>query len=744
MKIQRLAYVLQIFPKLSETFIAGELAELRRRGVEVRILSLLPPRAEVQHDIVHRAGLAELTTYDVDAFPSVVRAFRPQLLHAHFATDATAKARELAARCELPFTFTAHGYDIHRKPPPDFRERALAARAVVTVSEANKAYLARTFGVPEARVRVIPCGVDTERFCPAIRSRRRPSAPTEVGPDRGPRSPTPAGPEAWVVCVARQVKVKNLRLLLDACAELRRRRVAFRCAMIGDGPLHGELKAKRAELGLDNVVAMPGAAEQGEVLQWWRRAAVGVLTSEHEGMPVSLMEAAACGVPVVATRVGGVPELVRDGETGLLAPAGDAAALADALAKMLGDASWRARLGAAARRRAEENFSVRHQGDQLLALWAEVVADGTPGRSAFSDTSEGEQSNQIGAPVGATPVQPRIPVSDPFGAAGDAELPTLAHALNPVEAARRFKRRLPKLSGDGQLRLLAIRVTRHKPRRRCVIEYEVEVDRPDAPKATVTLIGKIRARRYGNEGFRQLETIWKAGFDAHSADGVSVPEPVGVISPFKMWCQRKAPGGTAERLLADADGPRLARRIAEAIHKLHRANLPTERRHTMADELEILRECLAKVAERRADLAARVARVLAACERLGASVPAPAASGIHRDFYPAQVIVDGERLWLIDFDLFCLGDPGLDAGNFLGHVIEQALRERGDARALGTVEQAMEERFVQLSGAHTRAAVRAYTTLTLARHIFLSTEFPERSHTTEALVALCEGRLQDY
>src|SRR2546428_170901 len=130
MKIQRLAYVLQIFPKLSETFIAGELAELRRRGVEVRILSLLPPRAEVQHDIVHRAGLAELTTYDVDAFPSVVRAFRPQLLHAHFATDATAKARELAARCELPFTFTAHGYDIHRKPPPDFRERALAARGL--------------------------------------------------------------------------------------------------------------------------------------------------------------------------------------------------------------------------------------------------------------------------------------------------------------------------------------------------------------------------------------------------------------------------------------------------------------------------------------------------------------------------------------------------------------------------------------------------------------------------------------
>src|SRR5437870_9375612 len=195
MMLRRIAYVVNVFPKLSETFIAGELAELRRRGVEVRILSLLPPRAEVQHDIVHRAGLAELTTYDVEAFPSVVRAFRPQLLHAHFAANATAKARELAARCELPFTFTAHGYDIHRKPPPDFRERALAARAVVTVSEANKAYLARTFGVPEARVRVIPCGVDTERFCPALSSRRRLWGPAEAGREASPRAPQPAAPE---------------------------------------------------------------------------------------------------------------------------------------------------------------------------------------------------------------------------------------------------------------------------------------------------------------------------------------------------------------------------------------------------------------------------------------------------------------------------------------------------------------------------------------------------------------------
>ena len=351
----RLVYVLKIFPKLSETFIAGELAELRQRGIELRILSLLPPREELRHDIIRRAELEQLTVYEPEKFSAVVRKFRPQLLHAHFATESTATARELAARTGIPFTFTAHGYDIHRKPPPDFRERAMAARAVVTVSEANADYISKTFEVPRQHIHVISCGVDTEIFCPT----RRASATS--------------GPPL-LVCVARQVKVKNLGLLLEACGELQRREVEFHCAMIGDGPLRAELIARRAELGLESVVEMPGAARQSEVVKWWQRAAVAVLTSDNEGMPVSLMEAAACGVPAVATRVGGVSELVQDNVTGLLAPAGDAVALADALEKLLRDAALRARFGAAARRRAEEKFSIARQVDQLLALWSEIVA----------------------------------------------------------------------------------------------------------------------------------------------------------------------------------------------------------------------------------------------------------------------------------------------------------------------------------------------------------------------------------
>jgi aminoglycoside phosphotransferase (APT) family kinase protein len=172
----------------------------------------------------------------------------------------------------------------------------------------------------------------------------------------------------------------------------------------------------------------------------------------------------------------------------------------------------------------------------------------------------------------------------------------------------------------------------------------------------------------------------------------------------------------------------------------------------MADELRILHERLPTLAQGEAECAGahatqkrvsarRIERLLAACDRLGAATPEPVARGIHRDFYADQVIVDGMRLYLIDFDLYCEGDPGLDIGNFLGHMTEQSLRTLGDPGALVERERAMEERFVELAGEAARAAVRAYATLTLARHIYLSTQFPERRPFTGSLLELCEERL---
>src|SRR5206468_3331882 len=139
-----------------------------------------------QHDVVATSGLDRITCYRSEEFLDVLTKFRPQLLHAHFATEATAMAIELATEHGIPFTFTAHGYDIHRKAPGDFGARAAAARAVVTVSQANADYIGRTFGVPPSHIRVIPCGVDTQRFQPRNGD--------------GSTSETPL-----IVCVARQV-----------------------------------------------------------------------------------------------------------------------------------------------------------------------------------------------------------------------------------------------------------------------------------------------------------------------------------------------------------------------------------------------------------------------------------------------------------------------------------------------------------------------------------------------------------
>lgn len=347
----RLAYVLRVFPKLSETFVVGELAELRRHGAEVRILSLEQPRESLRHRAVAEAGLDRVTTSDPRRFGDELHRFRPQLVHAHFATEATAVARGLAAEHRVPFTFTAHGYDVYRKPPADFAARAADAAALVTVSEANARHIERTFAVARSKLRVISCGIDLARFAPG-RSRDR----------------------NLIVAVARLNPVKRVDVLLSACAVLRERGVRFRCVVVGDGPCRAGLERQRLDLGLGRHVALVGAAEQNEVAAWWRRAGIAVLSSEREGMPVCLMEAAASGVPAVAPAVGGIPELVADGVTGLLVDPASPVALAEGLERLLRDRGLADELGEAARRRAQQRFSVSTQVERLVGVWREALA----------------------------------------------------------------------------------------------------------------------------------------------------------------------------------------------------------------------------------------------------------------------------------------------------------------------------------------------------------------------------------
>jgi aminoglycoside phosphotransferase (APT) family kinase protein len=338
------------------------------------------------------------------------------------------------------------------------------------------------------------------------------------------------------------------------------------------------------------------------------------------------------------------------------------------------------------------------------------------------------------------------PVVDPFKVTADPAMPFLSLALNPLDVEMQFRRRLADLAGPGgQLHVLAIRVVRHKPGRRCLIEYDLAVERVGGGTQLMTVVGKARARGLDKGTYGTFAALWRAGFDDRSRDGISVPRPVGMVPEFQMWLHGKVPGTSATELLQGPGGVELSGRIAEAIHKLHRAGLRPASRHTMADELRILHERLPLVASWRPEWEKRIQRLLASCDALGAETPALRPVGIHRDFYADQVIVDGSRLYLLDFDLYCQGNPALDVGNFLGHMKEHSLRTLGDPDALADREQTLEDRFVELCGAHpsdAHAAVQAYTTLTLARHVYLSTRFTDRRDFTGDLLDLCEERLK--
>jgi len=326
-----------------------------------------------------------------------------------------------------------------------------------------------------------------------------------------------------------------------------------------------------------------------------------------------------------------------------------------------------------------------------------------------------------------------VVTQDSFGVAGDARMPLLSRALDPVEV----EHVLHGLAGWKGAAVHAIRVVRYKAGRRCLIEYDVELP----SSAGGTLVAKARARGADRETFELHRELRHRGFDERSADAICVPEPIAVVPTLGLWLQRKVAGVPATERLRGADGPALARRLAEAAHKVHAAGAPTRREHTLADELRILHERLEALAVDQPDWAPRLKRVLAACDRLGKTTTATARGGIHRDFYPDHALLDGDRVYLLDFDLYCRGDLALDAGNCVGHITEQAVRTRGDPRAFAECEAALEERFVELNAAETRPAVRAYALLTLARHVYVSAQHFERRPFTARLLELCEERL---
>ena len=287
----------------------------------------------------------------------LVRGRAVDLVHAHNATAwfYGAWAAFLARR---PLVYTEH--DRSFPPPPRIQalHRLLArlTRAVVAVSGEVADNLRRYEGIDD--VRVIPNGVDGHRFRPASegeRSARR----RALGLGEG---------EVVLGTVGRLDPLKDHRLLIEAVTGLEG---SWRLLVVGDGPLRAELERLVQERSLGGRVVFLG--ERRDVPELLRAMDAFVLPSRSEGLPMALLEAMACGLPVVATRVGGIPEAVREGEGGLLCDPGDSGGLRDALCRLISDPPLRRRLGRGARVAFERRFSLQRMVEGYERLYLSLL-----------------------------------------------------------------------------------------------------------------------------------------------------------------------------------------------------------------------------------------------------------------------------------------------------------------------------------------------------------------------------------
>lgn len=399
----KIAFFVSGFPELSETFIVNQIMGLVDRGHEVQIYADKIHAEAVLHAEYHKYHLLERTQQrrsvtsrswvlklsarlglalkNVWRHPLVV--FRAMnvfaygrravsmhvldlalrfvnqpsydIIHCHFGTN----GNDAAILIELGLlkgrlVTTFHGHDIRQGIASSGKIYARLARycdAVHSISEYNRRWL-EAFGFDPARIIHHPIGIDITRFQPRGGQYRR------TGNDE----------PVTIVTVARLVEEKGLGYALEALADVRKQRphLAIRYRILGGGPLENSLRAQAKQLALDDVVEFMGPQDQAIVRSVLAQADLFLLPSVAEALPVSIMEAMACGLPVVATEVGSVAELVKGGQTGRLVPPADSKALARALLEMFdGCESW-SKLGSAGRTLVAQRFDVEILNDRLV------------------------------------------------------------------------------------------------------------------------------------------------------------------------------------------------------------------------------------------------------------------------------------------------------------------------------------------------------------------------------------------
>ncbi len=417
------AFVLKGYPRLSETFIAQEILALEERGLEVLIVSLRQPTDRKTHPVhrrirapvlylpeylwreprrvwrgwrrsrrragYHRAWRVWVADLWRDPTPNRIRRFGQALvlaaelpdeighLHAHFLHTPASVARYAALITGRGWTVSAHAKDIWTTPDWEKREKLAEAGWAVTCTAAGHRHLAGLAPRPE-KLALCYHGLDLDRFPPP--------PPRPPGGDGG----DPACPVV-LLSVGRAVEKKGYDDLLAALALLPPGLV-WRFVHIGGGALAAALRRRADALGLSDRIEWRGSRAQPEVLAACREADLFVLASkvaadgDRDGLPNVLIEAQSQRLACVSTQVSGIPELIEDGVTGLLAPAASPRALAAAIASLIRDPARRAALGSAGERRVRGVFAMDPGIDALAARFG-LAPPGGRG-AACADTPE--------------------------------------------------------------------------------------------------------------------------------------------------------------------------------------------------------------------------------------------------------------------------------------------------------------------------------------------------------------------
>ncbi len=371
---------------------------LERRGLELEIGSVYPPLTSLRHEHisrlrapVHYASPQEILRiseenakiagrWPRDLVEQHERKYGPGVkaeqrarnalyfadfftrkgvdhVHVHFANRAAHTALFLKEISGIPFSVTAHGQDFMKDLGSDdlLREICAAAEFVAAETDYSRGLLCERCPDSAAKIHRVYNGIDLEHF------------PT---PAQGTTNPMPR-----IISVGRLVAFKGFEHLIDACAELARRGFDFVCDIIGDGPLRDRLGAKIDMLNLSSRFNLLGSLPQRAVLEKIQAADIFALASVIDAQgasdvfPTVILEAMASALPVVSSRLAGIPELVMHGQTGILVSPSDTTALTQALEQLLRDAELRLRYGRAGRARIEQHFRIEHTVMPLLKLF---------------------------------------------------------------------------------------------------------------------------------------------------------------------------------------------------------------------------------------------------------------------------------------------------------------------------------------------------------------------------------------